>query len=71
VSFCYNVGETNFRTSTFLERLNAGDKDGALEALLWWDHPPEIIPRRQGEYVEFRDGMYIARIDPIPPPPTA
>jgi len=71
VSFAFNVGLTAFETSTFLERLNNGDRTGALEALLWWDQPPEIIPRRQGEYVEFRDGIYLARVDPIPPPVAA
>jgi lysozyme len=68
-SICYNLGETQFRGATFVDRYNAGDFDGCLEAVLWWDSPPEIIPRRQGEYCQLRDGLpYLARIDPIPPP---
>jgi lysozyme len=69
VSICYNLGETQFRSATFVERYNAEDFGGCLEAVLWWDKPPEIIPRRQGEYCQLRDGLpYIARVDPVPPP---
>jgi lysozyme len=60
-SFLYNVGSTNFLSSTFLERLNNGDMAGAAEALLWWDQPPEIITRRNGEHRQFVNGEYIAR----------
>jgi lysozyme len=62
-SFIFNIGSTQFSTSTFLERLNQGDYAGAAEALLWWDKPPEIIPRRRGEYVQFTEGIYAARVD--------
>jgi lysozyme len=62
-SFLYNVGSTNFLGSTFLERLNSGDKPGAAEAMLWWNQPPEIITRRQGEYQQFKNGLYIPRAD--------
>jgi len=69
VSIAHNLGESQFRSATFVERYNAGDVDGAMEAILWWNKPPEIVPRRQGEYVQFRDGApYVARVDPIPPP---
>lgn len=64
-SFLYNVGSPNFLGSTFLERLNLGDKPGAAEALLWWNKPPEIITRRQGEYVEFRYGEYVPRVEDL------
>jgi lysozyme len=60
-SFLYNIGSTNFLSSTFLQRLNAGDKAGAAEAMLWWNQPPEIIPRRQGEHAQFTNGKYVAR----------
>jgi lysozyme len=60
-SFIYNVGSTNFLNSTLLKRLNAGDKAGAAEAMLWWGKPPEIISRRRGEYFQFKDGRYVAR----------
>ncbi|WP_039908436.1 lysozyme [Candidatus Regiella insecticola] len=35
-SFVYNVGIGNFRHSTLLEKLNAGDKKGACEEMKWW-----------------------------------
>nr|WP_260200221.1 lysozyme [Candidatus Regiella insecticola] len=35
-SFVYNVGIGNFRHSTFLEKLNAGDKKGACEEMKRW-----------------------------------
>jgi len=71
ISFVHNVGETQFHGSTFLHRLNQGDRKGALEALLWYNRPPSIIPRRNGEYVQFRDGTYLARVATIPPPRTS
>jgi lysozyme len=62
-SFLYNIGSTNFLGSTFLERLNLGDKVGAAEALLWWDQPPEVITRRNGEHRQFVNGEYVARAE--------
>ena len=36
VSFIYNVGETNFKTSTLLKRLNEGNyKEAANQFLVW------------------------------------
>lgn len=61
-SFVYNIGSTQFSTSTFLERLNQEDYAGAAEAMLWWDKPPEIVSRRRGEYVEFTKAEYVARV---------
>jgi len=61
-SFLFNIGSPNFLGSTFLERLNNGDKAGAAEALLWWNKPPEIQSRRRGEYEQFKNGLYVARI---------
>lgn len=61
-SFVFNIGSTNFLGSTFLKRLNAGDKKGAAEAMLWWNKPPEIQSRRRGEHLEFTEGKYVARV---------
>ncbi len=36
-SFIYNVGSGNFRKSTLLKKLNAGDYDGAAAELLKWN----------------------------------
>lgn len=37
VSFAYNIGETGFRESTALRRINAGDMAGATQAMGWWN----------------------------------
>ncbi len=37
VSFCYNVGAENLRTSTLLKKLNASDYAGAGEQFLKWN----------------------------------
>lgn len=62
-SFIFNLGTTQFESSTALERLNEGDYVGCAEAMTWWNKPPEIIPRRRGEVDQFVNGTYIARID--------
>lgn len=36
VSFCYNIGQGNFRASTLLKTLNSGDLDGAMNGLMMW-----------------------------------
>jgi GH24 family phage-related lysozyme (muramidase) len=69
VSICHNIGESAFRGATFVERFNAHASDAeVVEAILWWDEPPEIVSRRQGEAVQFRDAVYVARIHKMPPP---
>lgn len=37
VSLAYNIGLGNLRNSTVIKRLNAGDTQGAAEAILWWN----------------------------------
>jgi lysozyme len=67
VSICFNLGETQFKSATFVQRFNNNEsKESVTEAILWWNSPSEIIPRRQGEATQFRDRVYIARIDPMP-----
>lgn len=61
VSICFNIGQGAFAGATFVERFNLGDVEGCAEAILWWNKPPEIIPRRQGEYVQFLGG-YVSRV---------
>jgi lysozyme len=56
-SFCFNVGETNFKRSTVVKRINAGDLKGAGDAMLMWDKPPELIPRRKRERALFLSGI--------------
>ena len=54
VSLCFNIGPAAFLRSSVLRRLRAGDRDGAAEAILMWNRPPELIARRQAEYDQFR-----------------
>lgn len=63
VSFVFNIGETAWKNSTMLKKLNAGDYEGAFNEFKNWKKPPEIIPRRRGEAAEFGFGLYIARIE--------
>jgi lysozyme len=72
VSICFNIGETQFSAATFVKSFNAGvPKEQVTDEILWWDTPPELIPRRQGEATQFRDAVYVARIDPMPPAETS
>lgn len=43
VSFVYNLGATNFRTSTLLKKLNAKDYKGAADELLRWVSPGSSV----------------------------
>ena len=54
VSLCFNIGEGAFRRSTVARRLKAGDRAGAAEAILLWNRPAALIPRRRAEYDQFR-----------------
>lgn len=36
VDFVYNLGEGNFRSSTLLRKLNAGDREGAAQEFARW-----------------------------------
>ena len=54
VSFVYNVGEANFKNSTLLRKLNAGDYEGACNELPRWIYAKGkklggLVIRRQHE----------------------
>lgn len=53
VSVCYNIGIAGFLGSTFLRRLNAGDRAGARDAILMWGKPAAIVTRRRAEAEQF------------------
>lgn len=61
-SFIFNVGVPQFKGSTVRKKLNAGDYQGAGEALLMWMKPPEVASRRRGEHAQFLRGEYVARL---------
>lgn len=61
VSWAYNLGEGNLRTSTMLRRLNAEDWRGAAEALTWWNKAAGkvmqgLVKRRAEEAALFLEG---------------
>jgi lysozyme len=55
VSLCYNIGQSAFRGSTLIKKLNARDFAGAGEEILHWDHNhdgsvcPGLLRRREAE----------------------
>jgi lysozyme len=58
VSFDYNLGEGHVRSSTTLRKLNAGDRQGAADAMLLWDKiagadSPGLLARREAERTLF------------------
>ncbi|MEE7456253.1 glycoside hydrolase [Methylorubrum populi] len=71
VSLSFNIGPAAFLRSTVLRRLRAGDREGAAGAILMWNRPAAIIPRRQAEHDQFRTAYEAAlprarRGDPQP-----
>lgn len=52
-SLCFNIGETAFKKSTVVKRLNAGDYKGAADAIEMWNKPAVLIPRRKREKALF------------------
>jgi lysozyme len=48
-SLCFNIGETNFRKSTVVKKINENDIKGAADAILMWNKPAVLINRRKRE----------------------
>ena len=62
LSFHYNVGPGNFRSSTLLIKLNRGDRIGACNELARWIYAkgqklPGLITRREKERAMCLDGV--------------
>ncbi|MCJ2132439.1 lysozyme [Methylobacterium sp. E-045] len=53
ISIAFNIGVGGFTGSTFLRRLNAGDRKGCAEAIMMWQKPAAIISRREAERDQF------------------
>jgi len=79
ISFAYNLGAGALGGSTLLKKLNAGDKAGAAEEFLKWNHAggkviSGLTRRREAEQALFltpMDGMEASdNSDSPPPPPT-
>ena len=52
-SLCFNIGETNFKKSTVLKKINQNDLNGAADAILMWNKPEVLINRRKRERALF------------------
>jgi lysozyme len=62
VSFDYNIGEGHLKSSTTLRKLNAGDYQGAADAMLMWEKVagkdnPGLMHRRIAERKLFLQAM--------------
>lgn len=53
VSLAFNIGAHGFTGSTVVHRFNLGEKDGAADAFLMWEHPPSLRGRREDERRQF------------------
>jgi lysozyme len=56
-SLCFNIGGTAFKRSTVVRRINEGDMQGAADAILMWNKPPELVKRRKRERELFLSGI--------------
>lgn len=52
-SLCFNIGETNFKQSTVVRKLNQNDYKGAADAILMWNKPAVLEGRRKRERALF------------------
>jgi lysozyme len=52
-SLCFNIGETAFRKSTVVRKLNENDIKGAADAILMWNKPAVLENRRKRERALF------------------
>lgn len=74
VSFTFNLGPGNLRSSTLLRKLNAGDRAGAADEFGKWVKAggrtlPGLVKRREAERALFRAPMVDMRPAPKPAPP--
>lgn len=56
VSFHFNTGA--IARASWVKKLNAGDRKGAVKAIMNWRKPPEITERRRDEQMLFQTGQY-------------
>ena len=53
ISVAFNIGVGGFQGSTFLKRLNVGDRAGCAAAIMFWTKNPELVTRRNAEQKQF------------------
>ena len=56
-SLCFNIGETNFKKSTVVRKINENDLKGAADAILMWNKPAVLEKRRKRERDLFLSGI--------------
>jgi lysozyme len=56
-SLCFNIGETNFKKSTVVKKINENDLKGAADAILMWNKPAVLQKRRERERALFLSGI--------------
>ena len=56
-SLCFNIGETNFKKSTVVKKINENDLKGAADAILMWNKPAVLQKRRERERTLFLSGI--------------
>jgi lysozyme len=52
-SLCFNIGETAFKKSTVVRKINENDLPGAADAILMWNKPEVLKKRRERERALF------------------
>lgn len=67
VSFVYNLGEGNFKSSTLLKKLNAGDFNAVPSQFLRWTYAggvelPGLVKRRKTEAKLFESGKVLFKL---------
>jgi lysozyme len=53
VSLCHNIGANGFTGSSVVRQFNAGNVHLAADDFLMWDHPLELLKRREDERRQF------------------
>ena len=71
VSWTFNLGPSNLRSSTLLRKLNAGDRAGAADEFMKWTKAggktlPGLVKRREAERALFRAPIADLRPTPVP-----
>lgn len=56
MSLCFNIGKDNFARSEVMRHLNRGNYHKAAQAMLNWNRPQELVPRRKHEAKLFLNG---------------
>lgn len=70
-SFVYNLGATNFGSSTLLRKLNAGDYQGAADQLPRWNKQKRKVLRGLTRRRAAERALFLDSAEPLPAAPVA